>query len=60
MTWAMTTFRRKTLYKQPDLLPLDQAVYSAGRKPGFFISRALQLKPACGLVIGPSLYLTGL
>jgi hypothetical protein len=33
-----------TLYKQPDLLPLDQAVYSAGRKPGFFISRALQLK----------------
>ncbi len=42
MTWVMTTFRRMTLYKQPDLLPLDQAVYSAGRKPGFFNSRMFQ------------------
>ena len=42
MTLAMTTSRPRTLYKQPDRLPLDQAVYSAGRKPGFFMGRKVR------------------
>jgi hypothetical protein len=43
--WHMTsdtnTSQPRMLYKQPDLLPLDQAVFSAGRKPGFFMHKLL-------------------
>jgi hypothetical protein len=41
MTSAMNTSRPRMLYKQPDLLPLDQAVFSAGQKPGFFTLKLL-------------------
>ena len=58
MTSDTITYQPRMLYKQPDLLPLDQAVFLAGRKPGFFMpenfmehSAMIDVKSSCEIGI---------